>query len=93
MAVLRLIPRVRVQSLRYFVSPQSSASQNTRRSSSYQPPSAPPPASEPGNPHRSFYRLFGRPIAKVFLGALLTYQLTYWTWMKLETMEVTAQKS
>jgi hypothetical protein len=26
-------------------------------------------------------------MAKCFLGALFTYQVAYWAWMKLETLE------
>ena len=33
------------------------------------------------------YRAFAAPFGKVFLGAVLTYQIIYWTWMKLETDE------
>ena len=33
------------------------------------------------------YRAFAGPFAKIFLGAVLTYQIIYWTWMKLETDE------
>ncbi|KAI9674668.1 MAG: hypothetical protein M1817_001571 [Caeruleum heppii] len=40
----------------------------------------------------SFYSSFGRPIAKVFLGALFTYQALYWLWVKLETEEVKREK-
>lgn len=39
-----------------------------------------------------FYKSFGRPIAKVFLGAVFTYQLAYWLWVKLETDEVKKKK-
>jgi hypothetical protein len=39
-----------------------------------------------------FYKSFGRPIAKVFLGAVFTYQLSYYTWVKLETDEVKENK-
>jgi len=39
-----------------------------------------------------FYKNFGRPIVKVFLGAVFTYQITYWLWIKLETDEVKQQK-
>ena len=35
-----------------------------------------------------FYKSFGRPIAKVFLGAVFTYQVVYWLWVKLETDEI-----
>ncbi|CRG92197.1 hypothetical protein PISL3812_09253 [Talaromyces islandicus] len=35
----------------------------------------------------SAFRPFGRPFAKVFLGAIFAYQLIYWTWMKLEIWE------
>jgi len=36
--------------------------------------------------------MFGRPIAKVFLGAVFTYQVTYWIWVKLEKDDLKAQK-
>lgn len=39
-----------------------------------------------------FYKSFGRPIAKVFLGAVFTYQLAYWLWVKLETDEAKKEK-
>jgi hypothetical protein len=33
------------------------------------------------------YKLFASPFAKVFLGAVFTYQVIYWTWVKLEMEE------
>ena len=39
-----------------------------------------------------FYKDFGRPIAKVFLMAFFTYQVTYWTWVKMEKEEAKAEK-
>ncbi|PSK55228.1 hypothetical protein B9Z65_2617 [Elsinoe australis] len=56
----------------------------TRHNGTYQPPTPPPPKS---NAHRNFWKSFGRPIAKVFLGAMFTYQLTYFAWLKLESIE------
>ena len=35
----------------------------------------------------AFYKSFGSPIVKCFLGALFTYQVAYWGWMKLESLE------
>ncbi|KAH8701143.1 hypothetical protein BGW36DRAFT_375661 [Talaromyces proteolyticus] len=35
----------------------------------------------------SAFRPFGRPFAKVFLGAIFTYQVIYWGWSKLEASE------
>ncbi|KAE8161857.1 hypothetical protein BDV40DRAFT_300929 [Aspergillus tamarii] len=35
----------------------------------------------------SRYKLFASPFAKVFLGAIFTYQVIYWTWLKLEMDE------
>ncbi|KAK1919481.1 hypothetical protein P3342_001773 [Pyrenophora teres f. teres] len=37
----------------------------------------------------AYYGTFGSPILKCFLGALFTYQLTYYLWYKLETIEET----
>ncbi|KEQ84122.1 hypothetical protein M438DRAFT_346190 [Aureobasidium pullulans EXF-150] len=56
----------------------------------YQPPT---PQPEPDNPHRAFYKSFGRPIAKVFFMALFTYQVLHYTWMRLESMEEKEEKS
>jgi len=39
-----------------------------------------------------FYRSFGRPIAKVFLGAVCTYQVVYILWTQLEIDEVKREK-
>ncbi|KAI1864832.1 uncharacterized protein JN550_008652 [Neoarthrinium moseri] len=39
-------------------------------------------------PSASFYKTFGRPIFKVALLAIFTYQLAYYGWVKLETDEV-----
>lgn len=38
-----------------------------------------------------FYKTFSRPIAKVLILAVFTYQVTYWTWTKLEADEVRAK--
>lgn len=40
-----------------------------------------------------FYRSFGRPIAKVFLGAVFTYQVIYFAWVKLDVEDVKDKKS
>ncbi|MCJ1396779.1 hypothetical protein MMC18_009671 [Xylographa bjoerkii] len=45
------------------------------------------------SPHVGFYKSFGRPIAKVFLGATFTYQVTYWLWTKLEIDEIKRDKA
>lgn len=39
-----------------------------------------------------FYKDFGRPIAKVFLMAFFTYQVTYWAWVKMEKEEAKVEK-
>lgn len=39
-----------------------------------------------------FYRSFGRPIVKVFLGAVVTYQVVYILWTKLEMDEVKRER-
>ncbi|KFA60924.1 hypothetical protein S40285_05790 [Stachybotrys chlorohalonatus IBT 40285] len=38
-----------------------------------------------------FYKQFSRPVAKVLLLAVLTYQVAYWGWVKLETDEIRAE--
>ena len=61
-----------------------------RPQSTYQAPT--PPRSQESNPHRNFYKTFGRPVIKNFLVAVLTYQVLYYSWMYLESMEVQEQK-
>ncbi|UNI19124.1 hypothetical protein JDV02_005339 [Purpureocillium takamizusanense] len=39
-----------------------------------------------------FYKTFTRPIAKVLLLAVFTYQVVYWSWMKLEADEVREER-
>ncbi|KAF2657350.1 hypothetical protein K491DRAFT_330740 [Lophiostoma macrostomum CBS 122681] len=57
------------------------------------PPSPPPhPQRQPSTRAGTFYRSFGSPILKCFLGALFTYQVTYWGWMKLESLEEVQDK-
>ena len=48
-----------------------------------------PPLNVPltGSDQIGFYKSFGRPVAKVFLGAIFTYQVLYWGWAKLESLE------
>ncbi|KAJ5092192.1 hypothetical protein NUU61_007062 [Penicillium alfredii] len=41
----------------------------------------------------SAYRTFLGPFAKVFLGAVFTYQVIYWTWLKLEMDESKLEKN
>jgi hypothetical protein len=54
-----------------------------RLESTYQPP-VPPKSSR----HGSFYRAFGTPVIKNFLIALCTFQAIYWSWLKLESVEM-----
>ncbi|KAA8642218.1 hypothetical protein EYZ11_007461 [Aspergillus tanneri] len=39
------------------------------------------------------YRIFAGPFSKVFLGAIFTYQVLYWTWLKLEMDESKYEKN
>ncbi|KAF3398247.1 hypothetical protein F1880_005636 [Penicillium rolfsii] len=41
----------------------------------------------------SNYKTFMGAFGKVFLGAVLTYQIIYWTWLKLETDESRLEKN
>jgi len=60
----------------------------------YQPPNKPEGKSQTErNAHRAFYSSFGSPILKAFLGALFTYQLIYWGWMKLESLDIKHEKN
>merc|ERR1712000_573148 len=48
-------------------------------------------ATPSSNPTKDFYKQFTRPVTKVLLMAVLTYQLVYFGWMTLETEEIKAQ--
>lgn len=61
--------------------PSSSAASSSEKSSTY------------ATAQRAFYRDFGAPVAKVFLGALVTYQVLYWGWLKLESLETKEEKT
>ncbi|KAF2259826.1 hypothetical protein CC78DRAFT_620713 [Lojkania enalia] len=60
-----------------------------------------PPPQPQGEPARkeskglsaNFYRSFGSPILKTFLGALFTYQVIYWGWLKLEMLDIQREKN
>ncbi|KAJ5677402.1 uncharacterized protein N7477_003035 [Penicillium maclennaniae] len=39
------------------------------------------------------YKTFTRPFGKVFLGAVLVYQVIYWSWLKLEMDESKLEKN
>lgn len=39
------------------------------------------------------YKTFAGPFGKVFLGAVLVYQVIYWTWLKLEMDESKLEKN
>ena len=54
------------------------------------PPSGPPQSS---NRHRAFYRTFGRPLGQNFLIAVVTFQVIYWSWLKLESLETKKERS
>lgn len=41
----------------------------------------------------SKYKAFTGPFGKVFLGAVLTYQIIYWCWLKLEMDESKLEKN
>ncbi|KAL4977817.1 hypothetical protein BDW66DRAFT_131859 [Aspergillus desertorum] len=59
------------------------------------PPHPPPqqPETSAYKEGMSRYKVFASPFAKVFLGAVFTYQVIYWTWVKLEMEEVKVEKN
>ncbi|KAI0397257.1 hypothetical protein F5Y17DRAFT_415894 [Xylariaceae sp. FL0594] len=66
----------------------------TRFSSSSSSPSSTktqPPRDQGSLNRETFFKTFGRPIAKVFLMAIFTYQLAYFVWVKLEQGEKRAE--
>ncbi|KAL9528587.1 hypothetical protein SMMN14_07943 [Sphaerulina musiva] len=52
------------------------------------------PTTEKRNPHREVYKQggMGRPVARNFLIAMATFQVLYWTWLKLESIEIKQEK-
>lgn len=48
-------------------------------------------SSEP-SAYSSFFKTFGRPIAKVSLMAVFAYQLVFFAWMKLETDDIRSSR-
>ncbi|KAI1468449.1 uncharacterized protein F4812DRAFT_458883 [Daldinia caldariorum] len=72
---------------------QYPTSLRARFSSSSSSSSSPSPGrrEEPRSPNAQFYKTFGRPMAKVFLLAVLTYQLAYYFWVRLENNEIKAE--
>ncbi|KAF2133929.1 hypothetical protein P153DRAFT_362961 [Dothidotthia symphoricarpi CBS 119687] len=68
------------------------ATEREAQSAPAHPPTSPPNPSydaQPKEPSKSgaFYKSFGSPMLKCFLGALFTYQIAYYGWMKLEAIE------
>ncbi|KAL4913155.1 hypothetical protein BDW62DRAFT_193138 [Aspergillus aurantiobrunneus] len=57
------------------------------------PPNPPPQQPSAYKEGMSRYKHFASPFAKVFLGAVFTYQVIYWTWVKLEMEEVKADQN
>ena len=60
-----------------------------RTEATYQAPKDPEASRKERNRqnHRNFYKVFGRPIARNFLIAVATYQVLYFSWLKLQSME------
>ncbi|KAL4996540.1 hypothetical protein BDV10DRAFT_172061 [Aspergillus recurvatus] len=59
-------------------------------------PPHPPPQQPEASAYKegmSRYKVFASPFAKVFLGAVFTYQVIYWTWVKLEMEDVKVGKN
>ncbi|KAJ5166568.1 uncharacterized protein N7482_005349 [Penicillium canariense] len=70
---------------------RSTVTRRSLASTAAQLDSAPQPSSY--RQGMSNYKTFARPFGKVFLGAVLTYQIIYWTWLKLETDESKLEKN
>ncbi|KAF1929838.1 uncharacterized protein M421DRAFT_419610 [Didymella exigua CBS 183.55] len=84
---------VRARQLLRLSTPRRNFTQTTRRSLDIEPPA--PQPQEPKRPSKvgAFYKTFSAPLLKCFLGALFTYQLAYFAWMKLETIETAHDKN
>ncbi|KAI6090881.1 hypothetical protein F4821DRAFT_12044 [Hypoxylon rubiginosum] len=62
--------------------------QQQRFSSSHPQPQAQAPE---GSLNNTFFKTFGRPIAKVFLLAIFTYQVSYYFWVRAEQDETRSE--
>ncbi|KAJ4983860.1 hypothetical protein SVAN01_10664 [Stagonosporopsis vannaccii] len=84
MNTIRATHALRLRATRQHLFPRIS-----RRNLSIEPQPPTPTPQPPKQPSKvgAFYRSFSAPILKCFLGALFTYQLAYFGWMKLETIE------
>ena len=69
--------------------PRATPLRSIRSESTYQAPQPPAPKK---SPHGTFYKEFSRPVVKNFLVAVLTYQILYFTWSKLESLEIKNEK-
>ncbi|EED16016.1 conserved hypothetical protein [Talaromyces stipitatus ATCC 10500] len=92
--MFRLNPARRIHgAARHIILSDIASSQFTRRGFTSSIPRSQqpqPPQLEKSNTFKegiSAYRPFGAPFLKVFLGAIFTYQVIYYAWMKLETSE------
>ncbi|KAI0502978.1 hypothetical protein F5B22DRAFT_631113 [Xylaria bambusicola] len=84
----QIIARMRNRKLSASLIPRSGL-QVRARFSSTQAPNEPRPTGSLD--HKNFYKTFGRPIAKVFLMAIFTYQLAYYFWVRLEQNEIRSE--
>ncbi|KAI7229428.1 hypothetical protein KC330_g7435 [Hortaea werneckii] len=57
----------------------------------HEPPSQ-PQGQQKSNATRDFYRMFSRPLIKNFLIAVAVYQVLYYGWAKLESIDVKREK-
>ncbi|KAI6796898.1 hypothetical protein KC363_g3056 [Hortaea werneckii] len=57
----------------------------------YEPPSQ-TQSQQKSNATRDFYRTFSRPLIKNFLIAVAVYQVLYYGWAKLESLDVKREK-
>ncbi|KAI0840235.1 hypothetical protein F5Y06DRAFT_294905 [Hypoxylon sp. FL0890] len=78
-AAQRISPAIRTQQLERTWVRFSSSQQGQ--------PQSPPEESI----NKEFFKTFGRPIAKVFLLAIFTYQLAYYFWVRLEQDEIKSE--
>ena len=83
-----MLPTLRFAARAESIRPRFLRPSTRRHESTYQPPTPQDEQQRSGsNRHRDFYRTFGRPLAKNFLIAVATYQLLYFSWLKLESLE------
>jgi hypothetical protein len=86
-------PRVPLTLTRHLISTTRPVLSTIRTRLTRQQPYSSQQPTKPKSATGEFYKTFTRPVAKTILIAILTYQLIYYAWLKLEQDEVKGEKN